>query len=81
MLCRQTEYEVLLVLWIKDMKINNLSYDEDEDPTAFEILMYSGNKRSPDSNQVLMITRPHMSFIFTCDSETNKDHWYQVNQS
>ena len=41
----QTEYDVLQALWIKDMKINNLAYDEDEDPTAFEILMYSGNKR------------------------------------
>mmetsp|Transcript_24130 Transcript_24130/g.24718 ORF Transcript_24130/g.24718 Transcript_24130/m.24718 type:complete len:810 (+) Transcript_24130:123-2552(+) len=60
----QSEYDLQQVLWIKDMKINNLAYDEDEDPTAFEILMYSGNKR------------PHMSLIFTCDSEPNKEHWF-----
>lgn len=51
------------VLWIKDMKINNLSYDENEDPTAFEIMMNCGSKR------------PYSSFIFTCDSEMNKNAW------
>jgi hypothetical protein len=64
------------------MKINNLAYDEDEDPTAFEILMYSGNKRffliDPplvEKESDSLISRSHLSFIFTCDSETNKDHW------
>ena len=58
-----SHFDLQQVLWIKDMKINNLTYDENEDPTAFEIIMNCGSKR------------PYASFIFTCDSIDNKQAW------
>ena len=54
---------------IKDIRLNDLKYDKNEDPTAFEIqtlprggVTRSGNKK-------------HVSYVFCCDNEMAKETW------
>jgi hypothetical protein len=64
-------YELNQLLWIKDICINNLSHDEDEDPSAFQVVICSGRKMQPVS-----------SVIFTCDSEAEKKNWiYELSNT
>ena len=56
-------YEVLQVLWVKDLRIKHSHGDSEEERLSFEIIINKGRNR------------PRVTVLFTCESEASWKQW------